>query len=347
MFFRVRFIFLISLLSVGALCASAQRRGRGSMETISIRVNEGTNLGLDLSPDGRNIVIDMLGQLWLVPTGGGNARAITNAVRDVAEDNDPTFSPDGKRVVFRGERNGRTGLFLLDVATGNVRQLTQLSVPESYDGDAAWSPDGRSIVFARAIPPDAKAGTRWHFVLMVLDVVSGAARELSVTGIEKPQLRNPVWLNGGKELAFVALKTRAEQSGRVWIVAAAGGAARAVTDGTVPVRSPVFSADGRQMAYFADDTDGKTQIWVKEIGDGAPVRLTNETDVTPTRVRWIKSDSALLYTANGRLWTVPTNGGAPSEIKFTAALSITPPAFCKSATSGPASQSRFTPPDAD
>jgi len=323
MFFRVRFIFLISLLSVGALCASAQRRGRGSMETISIRVNEGTNLGLDLSLDGRNIVIDMLGQLWLVPTGGGNARAITNAVRDVAEDNDPTFSPDGKRVVFRGERNGRTGLFLLDVATGNVRQLTQLSVPESYDGDAAWSPDGRSIVFARAIPPDAKAGTRWHFVLMVLDVVSGAARELSVTGIEKPQLRNPVWLNGGKELAFVALKTRAEQSGRVWIVAAAGGSARAVTDGTVPVRSPVFSADGRQMAYFADDTDGKTQIWVKEIGDGAPVRLTNETDVTPTRVRWIKSDSALLYTANGRLWTVPTNGGAPSEIKFTAALSIT------------------------
>jgi Tol biopolymer transport system component/imidazolonepropionase-like amidohydrolase len=325
MFFRVRFVYVMSLLLIVGLCSIAQTRGGGPMETISIRVNEGTNLGLDLSPDGRNIAIDLLGQLWLVPAGGGNARAITDAVRDVAEDNDPSFSPDGKRIVFRGERNGRTGLFLLDVATGNVRQLTQISDPESYDGDAAWSPDGRSIAFARAVPPDIKAGTRWHFVVMVLDVASGATRELPITGIEKPQLRDPVWINGGKEIAFVALKTRAEHGGRVWAVAAAGGAAHALTDGSVAVRSPAFSADGQRMAYFADDTDGRTQIYVLATGGGTPIRLTNEADVTPTHIRWIKNDGSLLYTANGRLWTVAPTGGAPSEIKFTAALSITRP----------------------
>ena len=325
MFHCVRFLALLSLLLAAILPAIAQTRSGGPMETISIDVSEGTDLGLDLSPDENTIAIDLLGQLWLLPAGGGNARAVTDAVRDVAEDNDPSFSPDGKRIVFRGERNGRTGLFLLDVATGAVRQLTQLSVPESYDGDAAWSPDGRSIAFARAVPPDMKAGTRWHFVVMVLDVTSGAAHELSISGIDKPQLRSPVWTNGGRDIAFIAVKTRADQSGRVWTVPAAGGAARAVTDGSIAVRSPVFSADGRRIAYFADDSDDRTQLWVNEIGGGAPIRLTSGTDVTPTRVRWIRNDSALLYTANGRLWTVAANGGTPSEIKFAAALSITRP----------------------
>lgn len=329
MFFQLRFILFSSLLlaSVWAPAPAAQTHTPAPVETISIRTSEGTDLAFDVSPDGRTIVFDLLGQLWVIPASGGKARAVTDAVRDVAEDLDPSFAPDGKRVAFRGERNGRTGLWLLDVASGAVRQLTQLSDPDGLDGEAAWSPDGRSLAFIHAVPPDAAAGKPRRLALVVLDVESGATRELAISGIENPQMRNPVWIRDGKDIAFVVRKTRGQKSGRVWTVDAAGGVATPLTEESIEAQAPVFSTDGHRMAYFARDKDGRMQVWSQEISADKrpPVRLTSHADVTTTRVRWVPNGSELVYSADGRLWRMPASGGTPTEIRFTAALSIKRP----------------------
>ena len=313
-----------ALLSLAALApAHAQR----PTQTIAIRVAEGTLLALDVSRDGR-IVFDLLGQLWEVAPGGGAARPLTDAVRDTAEDADPSWAPDGRRIAFRGERHGRTGLWLLEPGRRVPRQLTQLANPDGQDGSAAWSPDGRTIAFARMLPPDS-GRPRWLSAIALVAATGGggdSARLLRIDGPPSPEARAPAWEPGGRRIAFVAAGARA-RGGRIWIVDAAGGTAVPLTPEGVEALAPAFAPDARRIAFLAPDSAGRTQVWVQELGarGATPVRLTSHADVAATRVRWIRDGRALAYSADGRLWTVPAAGGAPAEVRFTAALSIERP----------------------
>ena len=312
----------ISVFSVSPWFYSPQRhkehRG-GTEKTINIETREGTNLAFDISRDGKSIVFDLLGQLWLLPSSGGAARPITNAVHDTSEDQDPSFSPDGRSVLFHGERNGRTGLWLLSLDSGAPRQLTQLSNPDGYDGDAAWSTDGRVIAFTHS------TGSPLRTVIALFDVDSATVRELTIAGLPAGNLIDPVWLPGDKEIAFVV---RNKQK-KIWIVSATGGQAGSITSDSIEATGPAFSPDGRQMAYFAQDSAGRTQVWLQEIVSsrptGSPLQLTNHADVTPTRIRWTSGGKALIYSADGRLWKVAANGGPANEIRFTAQLSFEMP----------------------
>ena len=318
---------VLSIVAVAAARAAwAQTPSARATETIAIRVHEGTTLSFDLSPDGGSIVFDLLGQLWELPSAGGVARPLTNAVRDTAEDLDPSYAPDGRRIAFRSERRGRTGLWLLDLGSGAPRQLTQLSNPDGFDGNAAWSPDGKSIAFARSIPPDS-ATPRWRSRIVSQDLASGAERELPVADTVGVNLRDPVWEPGGRRFAVVAAPAQGPRGGPVWLVEASSGQAMQLTGATTEALAPAFAPDGRWLAFFAPDSTRRMQLWV--LGTAAPnataVRLTSHADVTPTRVRWTRDGRWLVYSADGRLWRIRRTGGPPSEIRFTAQLSIDRP----------------------
>src|SRR5687768_1425753 len=79
--------------------------------TLKFTTDEGSWISLDLSRDGQTIIFDLLGDLYTLPIGGGTAKRITSGP---AYDQQPRYSPDGKRIVFVSDRNGSKNLWLAD-----------------------------------------------------------------------------------------------------------------------------------------------------------------------------------------------------------------------------------------
>ena len=318
-----RLLSFAVVLAGSAWSCTAEGLRPAATEPIAIRVHEGTALSFDLSPDGRTIVFDLLGQLWEMPATGGEARALTDGVRDTAQDLDPSFAPDGRRIVFRGERNGRTGLWLLERGSA-PRQLTQLENPDGYDGNAAWSPDGTGVAFARLFLPD-KASPRPRTRMLWFDVATAATRELPIPAVVGPTVRDLTWDPRANRFAIVTGFAGRMRGGRLWLVDADNGNASPLTAESSETVAPAFAPDGQRLAFLAPDSAHRTQVWVLRLdAPGTPVRLTNHADVAATRVRWTP-EGRLLYSADGRFWTVPATGGAPVEIPFTASLTFERP----------------------
>jgi dipeptidyl aminopeptidase/acylaminoacyl peptidase len=91
--------------------------------------------------------------LWIVPTAGGESRALTASL---AGESRGRFSPDGKRILFESTRDEGQQIWLadFDAAAGTLGEPHKLtSISTEADG-AIWSPDSKQILFASAVYPD-------------------------------------------------------------------------------------------------------------------------------------------------------------------------------------------------
>ena len=73
-------------------------------ETLEFTTDEVTWPSVDVSPDGRTLVFDVLGDLYTLPIDGGTA---TRIVGGLSFESQPRFSPDGKHIAFLSDRTGR------------------------------------------------------------------------------------------------------------------------------------------------------------------------------------------------------------------------------------------------
>src|SRR6188508_2371515 len=112
--------------------------------TMSFTTSEGTWLSLDLSKDGRTLVFELLGDLYTLPIGGGEATRITSGQ---AYDMQPAFSPDGKKLVFISDRNGSENVWVSNADGTHARAITSTE-RENYMSPT-WAPDNEYVIAAK------------------------------------------------------------------------------------------------------------------------------------------------------------------------------------------------------
>lgn len=147
---------LLALPFALALSTAAAELPLRAQRTIEFETSEGTWMSTDVSPDGRTIVFDLLGDLYLIDIGGGKARALT---RGGAFDSQPVFSPDGQWVLFVSDRSGAENFWTVSLDGATYRQWS------FHNGNRmlvspAWSHDGNRI-FGSLLRADLNGYELW------------------------------------------------------------------------------------------------------------------------------------------------------------------------------------------
>ena len=112
--------------------------------TFLLNTTEGTWMSLDISPDGKQIVFDMIGDIYMVPMEGGKAKRV---IGDLSYETHPKFSPDGKWLAVTSDRSGSENIWIYNLEKEEWKQITKDK--DQHYQSVEWTPDGEYLVASR------------------------------------------------------------------------------------------------------------------------------------------------------------------------------------------------------
>lgn len=287
---------------------------------IAFTTNEGTWISLDVSPDGKTIIFDLMGDLFTLPISGGKATAFT---KGLAFDTHPRYSPDGNKILFTSDRSGTENLWFIDIKKKDTVQVTK-DRDQNYSS-AAWTPDGNFIIAARG---------RLDVKLWMLHKDAGSGVQL----IDKPMFKtiDPAVSSDGRYIYFsqrngfwnynallpqYSIGVYDREDAKIKTIASRYGSAF----------TPVLSKDGKWMVYGTRHED-KTGLVLRNLETGDekwlafPVQRDEQESIATMGVlpgmSFTPDNEFLVASYGGKIFKIPVRGGKPIEIPFTVDLDL-------------------------
>jgi Tol biopolymer transport system component len=289
--------------------------------SIRFTTTEGTWTSLDISPDGKTIVFDMMGDLYTLPMGGGEATALT---KGIAFDSHPRFSPDGRKVLFSSDRSGSENLWWIDLEKKDTFQVTKER--DQNFPSAVWTPDGDYIVYSKGklqvqlylVHKNGGAGIQLISTPATLKTIDPA---VSPDGRYIYFSRRIGPWNYNAQLPQYQLGVYDRENAKTQVITSRYGSGF----------TPVLSKDGKWLVYGSRFED-KTGLVIRDLQSGDekwlayPVQRDDQESISTMGVlpgmAFTPDSKALVAAYGGKIHRIPIDGSAPAEIPFTAHLQL-------------------------
>lgn len=299
----------------------------GASHDATIDVTEGTWMSLDVSPDGREIVFDLLGDIYVMPIAGGEARAIASGV---AWDMQPKFSPDGRSIAFTSDRGGGDNLWVMDRDGANAKQVSNETFRLLTQPD--WSPDGQFIVGRKHFTSSRSlgAGEMWMY-----HRAGGGGVQLTERRTQQKDTGEPAFSPDGRYLYFSDDATSGgvfdyskDPNTQIYVIRRldreTGEVTPFVTGPGGSIR-PTPSPDGKSLAFIRRDRY-KSVLYVMDLESGRETPIYDALDrdlqetwaihgVYPT-MSWTPDNGSIVFWAGGKIHRIDVASRAVSEIPF-------------------------------
>ena len=301
---------------------------------IAFTTHEGTWLSPDLSPDGHQIVFELLGDLYVLNANGGLARPIATGM---PFDSQPAFAPDGKRIAFLSDRLGPE-----DVWTSNP-DGTDPGPVTHFTGDAilnspSWSADGKTIFVSRYHPD------RVAFELLSVDVASGQTKVIVPVGDDKSSSTVGAEASSdGHWLYYASQVGDKDSEPPAWVIRRRDLATGAEETLVEPPRSyrpdlvlgtffrPLPSPDGKLLVYATRygsemwlrvlNLDTRDDRWLVKLAQHDELEAAAWRDFAP-HYAFTSDSRSLIVNDGGKLERVSLADGAKTAIPFTVQVQL-------------------------
>ncbi|MFK8030620.1 MAG: amidohydrolase family protein [Gammaproteobacteria bacterium] len=301
----------------------------GETVEIDIDTRSGTWMSLDVSPDGRTIAFDLLGDIYTLPISGGRATRVHSGVSWSMQ---PRFSPDGSEIAFTSDAGGGDNIWIMKANGDDPRQLTK----EDFRllNNPYWSPDGRYIVARKHYTTTRSLGTGeiWMYHR------NGGS---GVAVIEKPspkhqkEIGEPAFSPDGRYIYYsmdvtsgARFQYAQDSNGEVFqirrhdlhtnetvpFVTGAGGAVR-----------PAPSPDGRYLA-FVRRIRLQSALYLKDLetGDEFPIYEDLDRDMQEVwavhgvypNMNWMPDSDSIVFWAKGKIKRINIRSRQVTDIPF-------------------------------
>ena len=251
-------------------------------------------------------------EIYVMDVDGGNPRNLTN---NPSDDRDPSWSPDGKRIVFFSNRDGHaidgrptSEIYVMDADGGNPQNLTN---DPNDDRFPSWSPDGKRIAFV-----SDRDGPPRYFDIYVMAADGDNLQRLTSDPRDD---RHPSWSPDGKRIVFGArrdghFETKFAITYEIYVMDADGGNLQRLTENRKNDWFPSWSPDGKRIAFAADRKGDLVNIaiYVMDADGGNLQRLTEnrKNDRFPS---WSPDGKRIAFTSdrdgNWEIYVMDADGG--------------------------------------